>query len=81
MRDIANDSELERRAIAAYYRTPVGGSDGVFIDTPGGGADVTEHDGKLYVVLQNSRGTLAVYRVRNDGVLRRMKRWPREVAP
>jgi hypothetical protein len=82
MDKFASDDELCRRAIAAYFRTAVGGSDGVFIDTPGWGTDVTEHDGKRYVVTQDSRGTtVAVYRVQNDGALRRMKRWPREVAP
>ncbi len=75
----ASDPELERRALAAWYRTAA--SDGVVaIDAPAGGAGVAEHDGRLYVVLQNVRGTLAVYRVQNDGVLRRMKRWPPEVA-
>ena len=42
--------------------------------------NVSEHDGKLYVVLSNVRGTLAVYRVRNDGVLKGLKRWPKVVA-
>ncbi len=74
----ASDPELERRALAAWYRTAA--SDGVAIDAPSGGAGVAEHDGRLYVVLQNVRGTLALYRVQNDGVLRRMKRWPPEVA-
>jgi hypothetical protein len=32
--------------------------------------------GLRYVVLRNNRRTLAVYRVRNSGLLRRMKRWP-----
>ena len=68
------DADLERRALAAYFRS--GG-----FDQPAGGGDVVEHDGKLYVVLQNVRGTLAVYRVRGSGALRRMKRWPVEVAP
>jgi len=81
MDKFASDDELCRRAIAAYFRTPVGGSDGVFIEGPAWGADVVEHDGKQYVVLQNSRGPVAVYRVQNDGALRRMKRWPTEVAP
>lgn len=29
-----------------------------------------------YVVLRNERRVLAVYRVRNSGLLRRMRRWP-----
>jgi hypothetical protein len=66
--------DMQRRALAAYFRT--GG-----IDQPAGGGDVVEHQGRTYVVLSNVRGTLAVYRVRAyDGRLRRMRRWPREVA-
>jgi hypothetical protein len=68
------DADLERRALAAYYRS--GGT-----DQPSGGGFVVEHDGKLYVVLSNVRGTLAVYRVRGSGALKRLRRWPREVAP
>jgi hypothetical protein len=33
------------------------------------------HD-KPYIALRNSRATLAVYRVRNDGILKRLRRWP-----
>jgi hypothetical protein len=36
---------------------------------------VRQHDGHKYGVLRNARD-LAVYRVRNDGMLKRMKRWP-----
>jgi hypothetical protein len=73
-----SDADLERRALAAYFRSP---GPGEVLDQPAGGAAVTEYDGKLYVVLQNARRTLAVYRVRGSGALRRMKRWPAEVAP
>jgi hypothetical protein len=68
----ADDERLKRRALAAWFRS--GGS-----DTPAVGGHVVEHDGRLYVVLSNVHGTLGVYRVRNDGVLRRMKRWPEKV--
>jgi hypothetical protein len=37
---------------------------------------IEAHEGHKYVVLRNVRGALAVYRVRNDGMLKRMKRWP-----
>jgi hypothetical protein len=63
---------LINRALAAYFRT-------------GGGAQpkasaVEKHDGKKYVVLRGPKETLAVYRVRAfDGVLRRMRRWPKEL--
>jgi len=33
-----------------------------------------------YVVLRNVRGVMAVYRLRDDGVLTRLKRWPSELA-
>ena len=69
----ATDTELERRALAAYFRN--GGT-----DQPLGGADVVEHEGKRYVVLSNLKGTLAVYRVRNNGMLKGMRRPPREIA-
>jgi len=57
--------------------------------TPGSGANiqpsavasgVEKHNGLEYVVLRNINGVLAVYRVHNDGQLRRMKRWPAEIA-
>ena len=35
--------------------------------------------GKRYVVLANAHRTLAVYRVRNDGMLKRLRRWPAEL--
>lgn len=68
----ADDDELTRRALAAYFRA--GGT-----DQPSGDSGVVKRDEKLYVVLRNVNGTLAVYRVRNDGVLRRMRRWPSDV--
>jgi hypothetical protein len=73
-----SDEDLSRRAIAAYLRTE---RDGIFIvDEPGGSSGVIEHQGKTYVVLSNFRGTLAVYRVRTSGQLKRLRRWPAEVA-
>jgi hypothetical protein len=41
---------------------------------------VVTHAGLQYVILRNVDGVLAVYRVRTDnGLLRRMKRWPAEL--
>ena len=61
---------LFRRACAAWFRT--GGT-----DQPGADASrVENHGGKSYVVLRNVRGILAVYRVRNDGKLKRLVRLP-----
>lgn len=71
-----SDDDLTRRAIAAYYRTATA----TMVDQPAGGGDVVEHEGKTYVVLSNVRGTLAVYRVRTSGQLKRLRRWPAEVA-
>ena len=36
-------------------------------------------DGREYVRLANVNGVLAVWRVRNDGMLKRLKRWPAEL--
>ena len=73
-RSMDNEADLSRRALAAYYRN--GGT-----AQPTGGGVVQEYDGKLYVVLSNVRGTLAVYRVRNDGILKGLARPPRQLAP
>lgn len=66
----ATDDDLTRRAFAAYFRT------GDSMDQPANTSGIVEHDGRRYVVLHNIRGTLAVYRVRTDGVLKRLHRWP-----
>jgi len=62
-------SSLESRALAAYYRVSPNA------DIPSA-PDQFVHDGHRYVVLSNIRGLLAVYRVRNDGQLKRLRRWP-----
>ena len=36
-------------------------------------------NGKIYIVLFNTTDLLAVYRLRNDGSLKRLKRWPGEI--
>jgi len=61
--------EMRRRAFAAWFRT--GGT-----DQPDGHSGCVERDGKHYVVLFNVNGILAVYRIRNDGNLKRLRRWP-----
>ena len=67
---------LVRRAFAAYYRSgPAGGS----LPEPANTSFLCELDGKQYVVLENFAGILAVYRVRNDGILKGLKRWPGEL--
>jgi len=57
------------RAFAAYFRA---GN----IDQPANTSGIVEHDGKQYVVLENVNGILAVYRIRPDGQLKRLRRWP-----
>jgi hypothetical protein len=69
---IYDDSTLLRRAYAAYYRK------GPVMDQPSSsGSCVEHHKGKVYVTLRNVRGVLAVYRVRNDGILKGLKRYPK----
>jgi hypothetical protein len=63
---------METRAFRAYFRS--GG-----VDQPKSGPATTLHDGKQYVVLRNTNGILAVYRIRNDGRLKRLRRWPAAV--
>jgi hypothetical protein len=69
---------LTRRATAAYLRSERDGMP--IVGQPHGGSGVVERDGRAYVLLHNAVGTLAVYRVRNSGQLRRLRRWPAEVA-
>lgn len=60
------------RAQAAYFRAADDNA-----DIPKGNSDLLcDDEGKYYVVLSNSNGILAVYRVRNDDMLKRLKRWP-----
>ncbi len=69
-------TDLETRAMAAYYRAANTGDGSV--NTPSTPATV-EHAGLTYIVLSNIRGVLAVYRVRTvngAAVLKGLKRWP-----
>jgi hypothetical protein len=71
--------DLTRRAFAAYFRSEDDG------DQPNSGlSGPVEHQGKTYVVLYSGRSRdaapLAVYRVRTSGQLKRLRRWPAEVA-
>ena len=65
-----NTEQLTLRAMAAYIRA--GHADHPSLDD----SDFETVDGFDYCVLRNSRGVLAVYRVRNDGMLKGLKRWP-----
>ena len=78
-RQAADDETLLQRALAAYYR-PGGRQDpGVRRTVPAVKSYVTEHLGKRYVVLEDFDGVLAVYRVRNDGILKALRRWPAQI--
>ncbi len=71
-----DDIALMNRAMAAYFRGQETGS----LQQPNQGlSEVETYDGKIYVVLRNVREVLAVYRRRNDGILRRMKRPPKSI--
>jgi hypothetical protein len=63
---------LLRRAFAAYYRSGANMQ-------PANTSGVRKYKGLWYVVLENANGVLAVYRVKNDGFLRAMRRWPEEL--
>lgn len=75
---LARDNEpVINRAFAAHFRAAsrAGGR----ADTPANDSYLIDHGGKEYVVLCNSRGVMAVYRVRNDGILKGLKRWPKDI--
>jgi len=67
----------DSRAMAAYFRAAPAWRG--TIDQPASPPDHVELEGRHYVVLRNIRGILAVYRVRNSGALKRLRRWPREI--
>jgi hypothetical protein len=75
---IASEEQLTQRAFAAYYRSAA--REGVpSPDQPANDSGVEEHADKAYVVLRNVNGILAVYRVRTSGILKELRRWPKEL--
>jgi hypothetical protein len=65
-----------RRALGAYTHSSGAHANALLAMS---GAD-TDTKGRCYVVLRDgSIDICAVYRVRNDGRLRRLRRWPAEV--
>jgi hypothetical protein len=66
--DVINEA-LVLRAIKAWFKA--GGT-----VQPSNDSAAHEVGGLNYVALRNVTGTLAVYRVRTDGALKRLKRWP-----
>ena len=73
-----DDEDLLRRAYAAWFRDAKRGGY-VFQQPSDGRSTVEDLDGRRYVVLANGYETLAVYRVRNDGMLKGLKRWSKEL--
>jgi hypothetical protein len=66
------NAELLKRAKAGYHRADEGNQ------TVTGG-EVIDRDGLRYVVLAGLFGTVAVFRVRHNGPLRRLRRWPADL--
>lgn len=62
-----------QRALAAYYSAAH--PDG----PPLGAALFTADNGKRYVILRNVDRVQAVYRVRPDGDIERLRQWPPEL--
>lgn len=74
---MSTDQDLIRRARRAYFRRFPNA------DQPSAGGRIdwayVGDERRQYVVLENFARTLAVYRVGNDGDLRWLKRWPRDI--
>ena len=64
-----DDKDLLRRAMDAWFRASG-------TDQPSTQSDVIDMDGRAYVRLANASGVLAIYRLGEDGQLRRLRRWP-----
>jgi len=81
VRHIAQAKDNERvidRAFAAWFRA--GKRAGATSpDIPANDSYLCELAGRRYVILQNINGIMAVYRVKTNGILREMRRWPREL--
>ncbi len=71
--DAEQRRDLQRRAHVAWIKN--GGT-----ESPNARSGIKVRKGLVYVVLHGASGVLAVYRARTDnGMLRRMKRWPDSV--
>lgn len=69
------DTEYVDRALAAYHRAKRSPGE-VYKQPSRSDSGEVEHASKRYVVLANVNGILAVYRIKVDGFLKRLKRWP-----
>jgi hypothetical protein len=70
------DSEMHARAFAAWFRTCK--KDGTIPEQPTAPDHYTLGD-RDYIVLQNARGVLAVYRITLQKTLKRLRRIPKEI--
>ena len=66
--------DVVSRALSAYYKTV---TNTVYKDLVIPHLVVVKE--KEYIVIENAAEILAVYRVRPNGLLKRMKRYPKEV--
>jgi hypothetical protein len=73
---LSQDPELFRRAMGAYFRSPWDPDLGM-PNNPG--SYLMEIDDRRYVVLANSGTICAVFRIRQSGLLKRLRRWPSEI--
>ena len=74
----ADERDLLRRASTAWFH----GADrvGLMPEPPDPRlSGVETYGGKTYVVLRNADGLVAVYRVRDDGTLKALRRVPAEL--
>ena len=72
-----DEDDLKRRAFAGYWRFARVGQPRASLDDTK--ATVVEIGGKLYVTLSSGKLQVAVFRVRNDGQLKRLVRVPSEL--
>jgi len=68
------DGSVRNRALAAYFRSAGAGA-----PQPSENIDGWTIKGKSYVVLQHESGMMAVYRIKTDGFLKRLKRIPKDI--
>ena len=74
------DKSYLDRAFAAHYRTCAREGDGTGSpDMPSNESHHATVHGKDYVVLVNTNGILRVYRILTSGILKELKRWPKEL--
>ncbi|HVB16179.1 MAG TPA: hypothetical protein VNF04_06595, partial [Stellaceae bacterium] len=69
-----DEDQLLNRALSAYWATAAREQYSAAIPSTSG-SGLYEVGDKDYVALRNGGGVLAVYRVRTDGMLKRLRRW------